>query len=361
MSTLVQDKKFQWEFLEGLDWVEAMKTCPQDPIWHAEGDVYIHTQMVTDQLLNFPEYEKLSSKEQYILLMTAIMHDIGKPLCTQTAENGRIIAPRHARLSEKMARQLLWNLDFDLRETICAYVRWHGWPLWGYQKYNPNANVIKTSLSVNNHHLGLFAKADVLGRIGEDLDDLQDRIDDFQLLCEEFDCWEQPFQFHNEHSQFRFFYKNDEYPAQLYDDTEFTVYILSGLPGSGKDTYAAQLDLPMISLDDIRALLKIKFTDKKGQGKVAQHAYTLAKRYAAKKQSFVWNSTNLTKDMRARIIHSLSVYNPRFEIIYLETSYENTLKRRRETIKRQKLEGMFRILEMPQRSEAHKVTYIRAD
>ena len=63
-------------------------------------------------------------------------------------------------------------------------------------------------------------------------------------------------------------------------------------------------------MDDLRKEMKVSHGDKTGQGRVVQQAYELAKKYAAAKQCFVWNSTNLTSDMRSKLINKLSVYNP---------------------------------------------------
>jgi len=58
--------------------------------------------------------------------------------------------------------------------------------------------------------------------------------------------------FHNSHSRFKFFQTQAEFPAEIYDDTQFEVVIMSGIAGSGKDTYVRKLDLPVVSLDDLR-------------------------------------------------------------------------------------------------------------
>lgn len=52
----------------------------------------------------------------------------------------------------------------------------------------------------------------------------------------------------------------------LYDDSWGEVILMSGLPGTGKDTWIMpnRLHMPVISLDDIRREIKIKPTD--GQG-----------------------------------------------------------------------------------------------
>lgn len=345
--------------LEALPWVKAMMACPQDAIWHAEGDVWTHTKMVLEAAISLPEYKDLSARDKFILSWSAILHDIGKSVTTEETAEGRIISPRHAKVGEKMARQVLWNLDLELREQICAIVRLHGKPIWWMSSKKPHRDAILYSQPVPNQLLYLFAKADMIGRISKDENDFLERIELYQELCKEADCWAKPYQFANEHSKFRYFIKEEQWPVELYDDTEFKVVILSGIAGSGKDHLAQSFDLPMLSLDEIRKELKVGFQDKKAQGRVAQLAYDRAKTFCAKKQSFVWNSTNLTSDLRMRLLRSLSVYNPRFELFYVETSQQKVQEHRGSQIPRKRLEAMYRILEMPLGYEAHGVEWKR--
>lgn len=354
-----KEGKPNWELIETQDWFIDLQICPQDPVFHAEGDVGIHTKMVVNELMNLEEFQALNSYDQQILSWSALLHDIGKPKCTITEEDGAIRAPKHAAIGERMARRMLWDMDFKAREAICSLIRLHGLPIWCLEKTNPNRAVAMASLRLTNKHLYWLSKADVLGRKSIGQDDFLERIEFYKEFSIEQECWEQAKAFHNPHSQFKFFHKHSSYPAVIYDDTTFEIILLSGIPGSGKDTYAKSKNLPIISLDAIRDELKIKITDKKAQGKVAQEAYKRAKEFAAKKRSFVWNSTNLTNELRTKIINTLSVYNPRFKLIYVETSSANILERRRATIPVRKLEKMIDMLEIPLPNEVHAIQYLR--
>lgn len=349
----------RWDYILAQSWIQELKECPQDPLWHEEGDVWTHTLMVVAALQALPEYAALDEYEACILSLTALFHDIAKPICTEIDEAGRIVSPRHAKVGEQVARRILWDIDFESREIICALVRLHGLPIWALQKQNPNAAVISASLRINTYWLYLFAKSDIIGRICADQAELLERIEFFAELCRENDCWAQPKQFYNAHSQFHYFFKQDEYPNEIFDDTNFEVVILSGLPGTGKDTYSQQLKMPTVSMDDIRREMKISPVDKNAQGTIQQVAYERAKEFCRRKQSFIWNSTNLTRDMRSKLISTLSVYQPRFRIVYIEASWADILSTRRESIPIDVLEKMQKMLEMPTPDEAHEVSYIR--
>jgi predicted kinase len=195
-----------------------------------------------------------------------------------------------------------------------------------------------------------------------DKEDLLLRVELFKELCLENDCFYAPKAFHNNHSRFKFFQtENDSYPSVIYDDTAFDMIILSGIAGSGKNSFYEKnfANYPTVSLDAIREMHKIKPTDKAAQGKVVQLAYEQAKEYCRKKQSFVWNSTNLTADLRSKLIRTLGVYNPNFKIYYVETPIDTVYSRRQNDIPMEVLQRMIRQLDMPLSAEVHEVTYVR--
>lgn len=357
MNFLNDDISINWEHLNRYDWISAMKNCMQDKEFHAEGDVYTHTQMVVEELMGHECYQNLNDDEKKMMLLSALLHDVAKPKCT-VVERGRIRSPNHAKVGEKMAREILWDLDFSFREKICSMVRLHGLPVWVFDKKNPVASITKSSLRLNNHHLWLFSYCDMLGRICKDKNEKLQDVDLFKELCLENNCLFKPMAFENSISRFKFFVNNEHYPPIIYDNTKFEVIVLSGLPGSGKDTFCNNMDLPVVSLDDLRQEHKVKVGDKKAQGKIIQLAYEQAKSYCRKKQGFIWNSTNLTVSMRQKFVNAILPYNPKIKIVYVESSLKNVFERRQHYIKKNKLIGMLRQLEIPQLDEAHDVEYI---
>ena len=361
LNGLLNNGQPDWQTIEAFHWVKPMKECPQDAFYHAEGDVWTHTRMVVEELLYDIDFQRLEPKAQYILFISALLHDIAKPVCT-FEENGRITSPKHAAIGEKKTRELLWNADFEVREIIASLVRLHGLPIWSIDKDQPQRSVIAASLRLPNEWLYLLAKADAKGRECKDKADFLLRIELFKELCLENDCFYDTKAFHNDHSRFKFFQTDtDSYPSMIYDDTAFEMIILSGIAGSGKDSIQEKdfKDYPSVSLDAIREVHKIKPTDKDAQGKVVQIAYEQAKEFCRKKQSFVWNSTNLTLDLRSKLIRTLSVYNPHFKIYYVETPMKKIFSRRQSDIPLDILKRMIQQLDMPLSIEVHEVNYVR--
>ena len=109
---------------------------PQDPIYHAEGDVWIHTCLVVEALLAQPAYQQASAEQRFVLFFAALLHDIAKPDTTVIdKDTGRIGQPGHSRRGAVDARLLLWRagVPFELREQICRIIAVHQVPFFALQ------------------------------------------------------------------------------------------------------------------------------------------------------------------------------------------------------------------------------------
>lgn len=104
--------------------VLKMKSCPQPPEFHSEGDVWTHTRLALTAL-NSTEYRKLflgtaSAPDPYynaLLIMAILLHDIAKPLMLKTPEEHgvpHIQFQEHdtvgAQLAREMARKLVLSI-----------------------------------------------------------------------------------------------------------------------------------------------------------------------------------------------------------------------------------------------------------
>lgn len=366
MWTLTTDK--EWAQLEkAFDWVRDMKNTPQDARHHAEGDVAVHTQMVLKELADSPDYHQLDTQSQEVLWAAALMHDIEKRSTTVLESDGRITSRGHAKKGELSVRAWLYQhtkVPFEIREQIAKLVRYHGLPLWFFEKQNPEKAILQANLEVNMQWLGVLAEADSRGRICEDQADLLYRNGLFKSYCEELNCWRQPFRFPSDLGRFLYFRKEDQKPHyEPFDDTQGEVILLSGLPGTGKDTYIQKhlSKYDVLSLDDIRRRLKIDPTDAKANGRVIQEAKETAKRFLRKKQSFVFNATNISRSMREIWVDLFTSYGVKTQIIYLEVPYRQLIsqnKNRAYPVPDAVLSRMLSKLEVPALWEAHEVEYV---
>lgn len=326
----------QWPDLEkAFDWVADMSGVPQDPIFHAEGDVATHTRMVIEEMMKLDEFAELDEQTQELMFAAALLHDVEKRSTTETDDKGRVSSPRHAKKGEYTSRDILYRdipTPYGIREMIAKLVKYHGLPIWIFKKNNSLRKLIQCSWEVDTRLLYILSKADVLGRISKDDNDFLDRVELFKEYCIEQNCWGQARPFVDDLSRFTYFHKSNTHPDYIpFDDTKGEVIMMCGLPGAGKDTFVKKNlgDYPMVSLDEIRKEFKISPRDGKAQGKVAQIARERMRVYLRKGESFVLNATNITKDLRSKNINLFFEYKMRTKIIHVETPYANILKQNR--------------------------------
>lgn len=328
-----------WDRIERLlplSGFSGMKTTQQNPAYHGEGDVYSHTRMVCRELTGNPAFYKLSARQQSELFLAALLHDIGKAKTTRL-EDGDWISPHHASTGSRMARAFLWQ-DCGIcgkqeriiyRETVCALIRYHMLPVHLMNQADPErkvrevAAVGELATDFSWHLLCMLAEADVKGRIADDIEEGLAQVELAKMMAEDAECLYAPYPFANGFTRRAYLSGRNVQPDQtLYDHAWGEVIILSGLPGTGKDTWIKQHhpNLPMVSLDGIRAALEVKTTD--NQGEVIQAAQEQAKAYLRKKHPFIWNATDLTKEARQKPIRLIEQYGARAKIVYLETDQD---------------------------------------
>lgn len=359
-----------WDFLlSHYTWLCDLAATPQDAQHHAEGDVLTHTRMVVEALVALPSWQALEPPARAVLFAAALLHDIAKPICTHIDAQGRISSPGHARKGEQHTRTLLWrnapqygHMPFPYREQVAKLVRHHGLPLWFLEKADPARAAVAASQAVRLDHVALLAEADIRGRISADQHDLLERVVLFHQFCGELDCLRAPRPFASPHSRFAYFRNPDaslHYDA--YDDTQFEVTLMCGLPAAGKDTWVHQhaAHLPVIALDALRAQLGI--APGGHAGPVVAEAKRRARALLQHKQPFVWNATNVTRRLRRSLIDLFTAYNARVRIVYLDAPLTVILQRNRarhDPVPEKVIMRMLETFEVPELTEAHHVDYI---
>lgn len=318
--------------------IVELKNVPQNPQYHNEGNVYIHTQNVCNEVVKLEEWNTLNIEEKVTLYLACFFHDIGKKICTKIEDN-KLVSPKHAIKGSKMVRKLFYSenstdyiMDFKTREIVCALIKYHGLPLFFEDKSFIEHELIRVSECIDMKLLYLLAKADILGRECNDKSRLLDETEYFKEYCLDLGCFHKSITFSNEYTRFKFLNEDSSlyHKDEIYDATKFDVFVMCGLPLSGKDTYINEnlKDIPMISLDEIREEFNISPAG--NSGKAASIAKERAKVFLREKKSFVWNGTNIIRDTRKRLIKQFSDYGARVTFIYVEVPYDDLLRRNNE-------------------------------
>ena len=337
-----------------------MKNCIQDTVFHAEGDVWTHTQMVINQV-----YERCISVDQFF---TALYHDVAKP-ATRTEEflDNRIKVghPNHSRLGAQICWFDLWKSEkFTLEDRLEIYwrIKWHQkvFHMW------TQPDMIRAGLTFskvgNWKKLIEFARCDNLGRI---CPNIQTGLDSLDLL----EDWLNEEQLEDLliHDATRVAYFENSNRSHLYDAMETTgsnVIILCGLPGSGKDTYIQNnlRGMPIISLDSIRELLKIRQND--NQGSVIQYAKEKAKEYLRDKTPFIWNATNITYNNRQKTIRLFRDYDAHIKIIAFDIKPSIMFRQNKDRINMVPVDAIIKMankFEPPTLLECHQLEWVKSD
>lgn len=149
----------------------ALVGCPQEPEWHPEGDVWVHTLMVIDEART--RIGDLGRPEQITVMLGAVCHDLGKPATTAVID-GRIRSMEHEQAGVPPAMSLLDRLNvhtiggYDVRRQVAGIVAYHLSPNAFFKSKTPvgDGAFRRLALKVDLELLARVAKSDCLGRTG---------------------------------------------------------------------------------------------------------------------------------------------------------------------------------------------------
>ncbi|MBA2703100.1 MAG: HD domain-containing protein [Blastocatellia bacterium] len=108
--------------------IKALIDVPQDPEWHPEGDVFIHTGLVINGARKL--IDDLTYAKQVTVMLAALAHDFGKPATTEFVD-GRLRSRGHEEAGVAPTEMFLNRLNihtldgYDVRAQVIALVREH--------------------------------------------------------------------------------------------------------------------------------------------------------------------------------------------------------------------------------------------
>jgi len=106
--------------------VAAMRGVTQPPLYHPEGDVFVHTCLMLDAAA-LPEDEDPEGEALTDLLLGVLLHDVAKPVTRTVDPDGRIRFNGHEARGARMTHDILERLRFPRRtiERVEALVASH--------------------------------------------------------------------------------------------------------------------------------------------------------------------------------------------------------------------------------------------
>ena len=367
---------------------------PQDRQWHAEGNVAIHTEIVLQQTYRLfdSKAHHLIGTQQRILILSALLHDIAKPITTREKEiNGelRTVAPKHEEIGAAYLAPRLIRLPLNHSDilTIIGLVGWHQQPKLLVVRDKDYADYFALSRNADLEFLYWLELADMRGRTCADLSQQIDLLEQYKLFSQDYGLWSQTINCQRHLGELQI--KNDK-RQQCYLDNVAThqlahneiktapqaiaknyqagdnyseLYITCGVSGSGKSTWIVNnlRDFTVISLDDIREQLNGRSDSQKHRGQVLQLAKQQLKTALANKINVVWDATNIRYDFRKIICDFGFSYGALVTMVVFQVE-EKTLRRnninRKRNVDDQVIDSQLDKLQWPWPTEAHRTLYI---
>jgi len=149
--------------------MKSLVGVPQEPAWHPEGDVDVHTLMVADEARKL--IDDLPYAKKITVMLGALCHDFGKPPTTKFFD-GRWRSYAHDEAGVEPTHTFLDKLGiytisgYEVRKQIEQLVRFHLKPGEYYKAKNPvgEGAFRRLARKVEPDLLYRVAKADSLGR-----------------------------------------------------------------------------------------------------------------------------------------------------------------------------------------------------
>jgi tRNA nucleotidyltransferase (CCA-adding enzyme) len=181
----VREEWFKWaqsstvpsaglRFLAETEWIDhfpeikSMIGVPQEPDWHPEGDVFIHTCHCCDALARLAQWQAEDPQSRIVHMLAVLAHDFGKPATTCHAmKDGvmRIMSPGHEEAGAALAATFLERMRAPqaIQARVLPLVRHH---LFHFQGMTDRAvrRLARRLEPENIQGLCLVMTADSMGR-----------------------------------------------------------------------------------------------------------------------------------------------------------------------------------------------------
>ena len=150
--------------------IRELEEVDQNPKFHPEGNVFIHTMMVIDEGANIRE----RSLNKRAFMWALLLHDIGKKPTTKIRK-GKLTSYNHDIVGADMTREFLtyFGEEESFINEVTALVRWHMQSLFVTKnlKYQ-NVDAMLDEVTINE--IVLISLSDRLGRGNLNFDEIKE-------------------------------------------------------------------------------------------------------------------------------------------------------------------------------------------
>ena len=359
------DWRLDWDGMAAaFPWLRALRNCPQDPAWHREGDVLVHTRLVVEALTAAPAWRALPAGDRETLFAAAVLHDVAKPACLQADPAGRVSTRGHAGRGEVAARQILWRLGVPAarREEVCQLVRHHQVPFFAHRRADRVRLAILVSQTVRCDRLALLAEADAQGHVCPDQAVLFEGIAAFREDATAQRCLDRPRAFASD--QARFLYGRDaaaDPDADPPPPGPGRAILVCGLPGSGREAWLRETleNWPLVAQPD--PLLTNGGGWERHAAVPTDRTFDMPRAYLRAGIPFVWFGTFLTRRQRSAALDVIAEQAARVRIVHVEAPEARLYRLNHGRARPLPLLDLRRLLdawEVPDRTEAHAVDWL---
>lgn len=382
------------DWLEGFfPWIGEMEGTPQEPEWHGEGNVRIHTGMVITEMIDLIQSrDEFTDDEVVGLVLGAALHDIGKVVATREEEIGgrlRIVSPHHADRGRSYVAPRIGPLGLREKERriVLGLIRFHHDPRkLVLRRSTGRHHFFRLARGIEAHLLYWFEQADIRGRIAGDRKEQLEIVELFRAGAEGYETWHRANPFLEWSAFFEDEIEDPEERGYAFSEgiRQFELGLIrspeealaktwqhrrdhprltmvSGPSGSGKSSWIRKngdADTVVISLDSIREEITGRRGDQSKNGQVMQLGRERLKEALRKRLNIAWDTTALRRDTRGMVLGLGHDYHARTRLVVIGIPPELAAQRNRkraDSIPHSAIDKQYRQWQWPDPWEAHWV------